>query len=69
MVTNIPQIQVNRVEAGGGFTATCTSCGWRIIRPHREGADQAAAAHQASHAHPDPADHVDDLTIRDWARA
>lgn len=67
MVTRIPQIRVNRVEAGGGFTATC-SCGWRVLRPHRFGADEAATAHQASHARPDPADQVNDLDIglREW---
>lgn len=65
MVTRIPQVNVNRIEGGGGFTATCT-CRWRIIRPHREGADQAAVAHRASHQRPDPADTIPDLDLREW---
>lgn len=58
----IPKVSVSRVEAGGGFLIACT-CGWRLLRRWRLQADDEAVTHQRSHAHPDPADQVNDLNL------
>ncbi|GEP38859.1 hypothetical protein NPS01_25220 [Nocardioides psychrotolerans] len=58
MVTQLAHIRVSRVEAGGGFTATCSTCSWRTLRPSRLGADVAGQAHQREHVTRDPTDQI-----------
>lgn len=53
MATQLPDVKVTTVEAGGGFLVTCSGCpNLRVIHPGRPMADGFARKHRASHQQP-----------------